>query len=167
MSIKNALLELVTEHEANAAALRDAFHERTNHIWPLNIGQVTQTLARLERDGLIEKAGEKKEETGRHTETYRATPAGEAFTRQWLTEAVVPAKAERDELTIKVAMAVASHQPLQPLINAQRTAVMGELRALTRQLDRAATVEEIAIKRRIFALESELRWLDYVEERHA
>ena len=64
-------------------------------------------------------------------------------------------------------MAVASHQPLQPLINAQRTAVMGELRALTRQLDRAATVEEIAIKRRIFALESELRWLDYVEERHA
>ena len=78
MSIKNALLGLVTEHEANAAALRDTFHERTDHVWPLNIGQVTQTLARLERDGLIEKAGERKAESGRHTETYRATDEGDA-----------------------------------------------------------------------------------------
>lgn len=167
MSIKNALLGLVTEHEANAAALRDTFHERTDHVWPLNIGQVTQTLARLERDGLIEKAGERKAESGRHTETYRATDEGDALTHQWLTEAVIPAKAERDELTIKVSMAVAGHQPLQPIINAQRSAVMVEMRQLTRMLDDAPTVKEIVIKRRIFALESELRWLDYVEESHA
>ncbi|WIM92451.1 PadR family transcriptional regulator [Actinoplanes oblitus] len=34
--------------------LREEFEARTGEVWPLNVGQVYQTLQRLERDGLVE-----------------------------------------------------------------------------------------------------------------
>lgn len=58
MSIKNALLSLLSTKAQAPSQVRQEFHDRTNNAWPLNIGQVTQTLGRLKRDGLIESAGE-------------------------------------------------------------------------------------------------------------
>ena len=55
--------------------LRAEFEASTGATWPLNIGQVYTTLARLERDGLVEAAGEADAE-GRVT--YRITDAGRA-----------------------------------------------------------------------------------------
>ena len=51
MSIKHSLLALLADGPRSASQLQQQFSDRTQAVWPLNIGQVTQTLARLERDG--------------------------------------------------------------------------------------------------------------------
>src|SRR4051794_32190132 len=54
VSIRHALLALLTESPKYGLQLRQEFEARTGEVWPLNIGQVYTTLQRLERDGLVE-----------------------------------------------------------------------------------------------------------------
>jgi len=54
MSIRHALLALLSEGPKYGLQLRQEFESRTGEVWPLNVGQVYTTLQRLERDGLIE-----------------------------------------------------------------------------------------------------------------
>ena len=56
MSVRLGLLALLDEQPMYGAQLRAEFEARTGGTWPLNIGQVYTTLARLERDGLVEQA---------------------------------------------------------------------------------------------------------------
>ena len=53
MSIRHALLALLSEGPRYGLQLRQEFEERTGDVWPLNVGQVYTTLQRLERDGLV------------------------------------------------------------------------------------------------------------------
>ncbi len=57
MSVRHALLALLSEGPKYGLQLRHEFEERTGEVWPLNVGQVYTTLQRLERDGLIESDG--------------------------------------------------------------------------------------------------------------
>ena len=54
MSVKHALLGLLSERPKYGHQLRQEFEEKTGDVWPLNVGQVYTTLQRLERDGLVE-----------------------------------------------------------------------------------------------------------------
>ena len=54
MSIKHALLALLSEGPKYGLQLRQEFEAGTGEVWPLNVGQVYTTLQRLERDGLVE-----------------------------------------------------------------------------------------------------------------
>jgi len=54
MSVRHALLALLSEGPKYGLQLRHEFEERTGEVWPLNVGQVYTTLQRLERDGLVE-----------------------------------------------------------------------------------------------------------------
>ena len=53
MSIRHALLALLSEGPKYGLQLRQEFESRTGEVWPLNVGQVYTTLGRLERDGLV------------------------------------------------------------------------------------------------------------------
>src|SRR5260221_12276236 len=53
MSVRHALLALLSEGPKYGLQLRHEFEERTGEVWPLNVGQVYTTLQRLERDGLV------------------------------------------------------------------------------------------------------------------
>ncbi|MBW3068053.1 PadR family transcriptional regulator [Actinomyces sp. 594] len=53
MAVKHALLALLARGPAGTYQLRKDFESATGTTWPLNIGQVATTLARLERDGLV------------------------------------------------------------------------------------------------------------------
>ena len=57
MSIRQGLLALLEQGPMYGYQLRAEFESRTGATWPLNVGQVYTTLARLERDGLVEPAG--------------------------------------------------------------------------------------------------------------
>ena len=57
MSVRHALLALLSEGPKYGLQLREEFEARTGEVWPLNVGQVYTTLQRLERDGLVETAG--------------------------------------------------------------------------------------------------------------
>ena len=54
MSVRHALLALLSEGPKYGLQLRHEFEARTGEVWPLNVGQVYTTLQRLERDGLVE-----------------------------------------------------------------------------------------------------------------
>ena len=73
MSVRHALLALLSEGPKYGLQLGQEFEARTGEVWPLNIGQVYTTLQRLERDGLVESddAGEDGPQKG-----FRITAAG-------------------------------------------------------------------------------------------
>ena len=57
MSVRHAMLALLSEGPKYGLQLREEFEARTGEVWPLNVGQVYTTLQRLERDGLVESGG--------------------------------------------------------------------------------------------------------------
>lgn len=174
MSVRNSLLALLAEEPKYGAQLKSEFEERTGHQWPLNIGQVYTTLNRLERDGLVEGAGE-PDADGRIP--YRLTDYGRQEINAWWTSAVSrETSPPRDELAIKIAMAVTSPGvDARSVVSLQRTSIMGHLRELNRKKPRrtlasaasAPTPAELVLESQIFAAEAEMRWLDYLEERLA
>ncbi len=58
MSVRHALLALLSGGPKYGLQLRQEFESRTGDVWPLNVGQVYTTLQRLERDGLVESDDE-------------------------------------------------------------------------------------------------------------
>jgi DNA-binding PadR family transcriptional regulator len=53
ISIRHALLALLSEGPKYGLQLRQEFESRAGEVWPLNAGQVCTTLQRLERDSLV------------------------------------------------------------------------------------------------------------------
>src|SRR6202035_1897814 len=72
MPIRHGLLALLSQGPRYGYQLRAEFEASTAATWPLNIGQVYSTLARLERDGLTVRVGADTE--GRFV--HRITPDG-------------------------------------------------------------------------------------------
>lgn len=50
--MKFAFLSMLSEHPRSVGKLKTDFENRTRNTWPINIGQVYQTIKRLTRDGL-------------------------------------------------------------------------------------------------------------------
>lgn len=103
MSVRHALLALLTEGPKYGLQLRQEFESRTGEVWPLNVGQVYLTLQRLERDGLIESDEEDRE--GRQ-KAFRITSAGADELATWLRTPLDLANPPRDELVVKVLVAL-------------------------------------------------------------
>ena len=171
MSVRLGLLALLAQEPMYGARLRAEFEARTGGTWPLNVGQVYTTLSRLERDGLVEAVGEDAE--GRIA--YRLTSAGRTEVTQWWTSPVDRDSTPRDELVIKLALAVTVEGVDVPrVVQTQRTASLRHLQDLTR-LTRRATEGDAAtdlawllvLENLNYTAEAEVRWLDHVEARLA
>ncbi len=166
MAIRQGLLALLDEGPAYGYALKTLFEQRTGGTWPLNIGQVYTTLGRLERDGLVESAGE----TEAGHALYALTEAGRQEVAAWFAAPVSRQRAERDELAIKLALAItAPGVDVAALVQTQRSESMRTLQQLTR-LKAGADAEAdaawlLVLDRLIFDAEAELRWLDHCEAR--
>lgn len=168
MSIKFSLLALLDAGPMYGAQLRHEFEQRTGGTWPLNVGQVYTTLSRLERDGLVETTGDADDE-GRIA--YRLTESGRAEVSRWWDVPVGRDQAQRNELAIKLALAVTlPGVDVQRIVQAQRTATMTHLRDLTRlkrSEDDADLAWALVLESLVFADEAEVRWLDHVESKLA
>ena len=106
MSVRHALLALLSEGPKYGLRLREEFEAGTGEVWPLNIGQVYTTLQRLERDGLIESEDDEHDSPQRR---FRITAAGEHELAAWLRTPPDMSSPPRDELVIK--LLVALHVP--------------------------------------------------------
>ncbi|GAA1879742.1 PadR family transcriptional regulator [Lapillicoccus jejuensis] len=182
MSVRNGILALLDEEPMYGARLRAEFEARTGGTWPLNVGQVYTTLARLERDGLVEPLGGSTgpvpagdEPAGPGGTTYGLTEAGRREARGWWATPVSREGAPRDELVIKLALAVtAPGVDVAQVVQTQRTATLTHLRDLTRLKARVPGDPEAAdlawslvLEHHLFTAEAEARWLDHVESRLA
>lgn len=167
MSIKFALLSLLEEQPQAVGQLRTAFETRTVSVWPINVGQVYQTVQRLNRDGLIIHHGTDNSGSGRSADIYAITDTGREALVEWWSSPVLPPRDSRDELVIKISMAVANPAiNTRALILRQRRALMAELKEITRLkagMPVAATADRLLLESRIFELEAQGRWLDHIE----
>ena len=171
MTIRSGLLALLDESPMYGNQLRTEFEARTGATWPLNVGQVYTTLARLERDGFVTATG--GDDAG-HT-VYSITDTGREEVRAWFRTPVGRTSPPRDELAIKLAMAVtAAGVDVRAVVQAQRTATIRALQDYTRLKARAhpgATGADLAwqlvLDSLVFAAEAEVRWLDHCEARLA
>ncbi|MGN6126723.1 MAG: PadR family transcriptional regulator [Humibacter sp.] len=168
MSVRQSLLAILDQDACYGYQLRAEFDRRTGSTWPLNVGQVYNTLDRLERDGLVENAG--ADDQG-HV-FYAITESGRAEVRSWLSSPVERTpSAARDELVVKLALAATlPGVDVARVIQVQRAATMAVLQDLTRAkraADDPADATEIAgslvLDSLVFQAEAELRWLDHVE----
>src|SRR5689334_18386197 len=103
MSIRHALLALLTEGPKYGLQLRQEFEARTGEVWPLNVGQVYTTLQRLERDGLVESDDGTDDGPQR---SFRITEPGREELASWLRTPPDLSSPPRDELVIKVLVAM-------------------------------------------------------------
>jgi DNA-binding PadR family transcriptional regulator len=184
MSIRRGLLALLAQEPMYGAQLRSEFESRTGGTWPLNVGQVYTTLARLERDGLVEH-GELVEGAGgadgEGRIAYRLTDQGRTEVQRWWADPVDRGNTPRDELVIKLALAVTvPGVDIQRLVQTQRTATLRHLQDLTK-LKRSTSDEAggrapgeqkelawlLVLDNLVYAAEAEIRWLDHVETRLA
>lgn len=169
MSVKQAMLALLEQGPMYGYQLRAEFERRTGSTWPLNVGQVYTTLSRLERDGLVAGSGS----DGEGHLIYRVTDAGREEVAIWFTTPVARTQPPRDELAIKLAIAVTvSGVDVGAVIQQQRGATMTALQDYTRlkrgqpaALEPADLAWSLVLDSLVFAAEAEIRWLDHCEAR--
>ncbi|MFE3603787.1 PadR family transcriptional regulator [Streptomyces sp. NPDC059096] len=171
MSIRHGLLALLERGPRYGSQLRTEFESRTGSTWPLNVGQVYTTLSRLERDGMVAQDGE---DGAGHT-LYVITHAGRTELKSWFRTPVDRASPPRDELAIKLAMAVgAPGVDIRDVIQSQRRHTIKAMQDYTRlkaqaletvPKDRDEVAWLLVLEQLIFQTEAEARWLDHCESR--
>lgn len=166
MSVRHSLLALLADTPTHGYGLKTAFEESTAGTWPLNVGQVYTTLNRLERDGLVRTA-----EGGQpDRQTWKITPQGKAALAEWYATPVDLDPPSRDELALKVLLAVAADAgEVDRILEAQRAATMERLQAYTRYLADADPAAELPwcliLDSLVLKAQAELAWIDRCEER--
>src|SRR5262245_55244330 len=103
MSVRHALLALLSEGPKYGLQLRQEFEAKTGEVWPLNVGQVYTTLQRPEPDGLVETDDAEAEGP---QQTLHVTDDGAEELQDWLRTPPDDSAPPRDELVIKVLVAL-------------------------------------------------------------
>jgi DNA-binding PadR family transcriptional regulator len=165
MSVRHALLALLSEGPKYGLQMRDEFELRTGEVWPLNVGQVYTTLQRLERDGLVASDGN----GDGPQKSYRITAQGATELESWLRTPPDLSSPPRDELVIKVLVAIAVPGiHVRDVIQAHRRHVVELMQEWTR-VKRDAAPDELSlglvVDAELFRLDSVIRWLDAAESR--
>lgn len=166
MSIRHAMLALLSEGPRYGLRLRAEFEDRTGEVWPLNVGQVYTTLQRLERDGLVESDGNGEDGPQK---TFQITSDGERELAGWLRTPPDLSSPPRDELVMKVliALRMPGTDPHE-VIQAHRRYLMQLMQQWTRIKDDEADGAlglVLAIDAELFRLDSVVRWLDVADAR--
>ena len=166
MSVRHALLALLTEGSKYGLQLRQEFEARTGDVWPLNVGQVYLTLQRLERDGLIVSVGEDRPGPQK---AFRITPAGGEELAAWLRTPPDVASPPRDELVMKVLVALRlPGVDVVDLLQAHRRRLVELMQRYT-HVKAEASADDLSLAlvadAELFRLEGVVRWLDAAEAR--
>jgi DNA-binding PadR family transcriptional regulator len=165
VSIRHALLALLSEGPKYGLQLRQEFEARTGEVWPLNIGQVYTTLQRLERDGLVESDDT---EMDGPQKGFRITMAGRNELQDWLRTPPEDAVPPRGELVIKVLVALGVPGVDAPeLLQIHRHRLVELMQRYTRLKEDALDDLGVAlvVDAEIFRLDALIRWLDSADAR--
>lgn len=168
MSVRHALLALLAEGPKYGLQLRQEFEAHTGEVWPLNVGQVYLTLQRLERDGLVESGDGDREGPQK---TFRLTDAGADELTRWLLTPPDLSNPPRDELVIKVLVALRLPDvDVTELLQSHRRHVVELMQRYTHIKAEAAPGDVslgLVADAELFRLEAVVRWLDAASARLA
>jgi DNA-binding PadR family transcriptional regulator len=166
VSVRHALLALLSEGPKHGLRLQQEFEARTGEVWPLNVGQVYITLQRLERDGLVESDDERRAGPQKR---YVITPAGGAELDGWLRTPGGDVPPPRDELVIKVLISLrVPGADVHDIVQAHRRHMI-ELMQRYSHLKMEAAEDDIGLAlvadAELFRLDGIIRWLDAADSR--
>jgi DNA-binding PadR family transcriptional regulator len=166
MSVPHALLALLSDGPKYGLRLQNEFEARTGEVWPLNVGQVYTTLQRLERDGLVETDDGENE---RSRKRYRVTDQGAEELADWLRTPPELVPPPRDELVIKVLVALQIPGiDVHEILQVHRRHVIEVMQRYTR-IKAEAPPEDVPLvlvaDAELFRLEAIVRWLDAADVR--
>jgi len=166
VSVRHALLALLSEGPRYGLQLRQEFESRTGDVWPLNVGQVYTTLQRLERDGLVEsdETAEEGPQKGFHI-----TADGQAELDNWLRTPPDLSSPPRDELVIKVLVALAlPGVDVHEVVQVHRRYLVEVMQQWTRLKEDGSRFDlnfALVVDAELFRLDSLVRWLDAADGR--
>jgi DNA-binding PadR family transcriptional regulator len=166
VSVRHALLALLSEGPKYGLQLREEFEARTGEVWPRNVGQVYTTLQRLERDGLVESDGSADDGPQKG---YLITPDGERELAGWLRTPPDLSSPPRDELVIKVLVALrVPGTDVHEIIQAHRRYLVELMQQWTRIKEDESGPDlslALVVDAELFRLDSVIRWLDTADSR--
>ena len=166
MSVRHALLALLSAGPKYGFQLRQEFEAGTGDVWPLNVGQVYSTLQRLEHAGDIESEDSAADSPQK---SFRITAAGRSELDHWLNTPPDMTSPPRDELVIKILSAL--HVPevdVHFVIQVHRRYVVELMQQWTRLKEDEAEFDltlALVVDAELFRLESVVRWLDSADGR--
>ena len=169
MSVRHALLALLSEGPKYGLQLREEFEARTGEVCPLNVGQVYTTLQRLERDGLVESDGD--DQAGPQ-KGFRITAAGAQELTAWLRTPSDLSSPPRDELVMKVLVALrVPGTSVRDVIQVHRRYLVELMQQWTRIKETEVEGSEsdvslgLVVDAELFRLDAVVRWLDAADSR--
>jgi DNA-binding PadR family transcriptional regulator len=164
MSVRHALLALLSEGPKYGLRLRQEFEAQTGEIWPLNVGQVYTTLHRLEKEGNV-----RTDEVDGTQKRFRITADGVRELDRWLRTPPDVDSPPRDELVIKVQVAL--RMPgvdVVELLQVHRRHVVEAMQKYTHLKAETPPGEvglALVVDAELFRLEGMVRWLDAAQAR--
>jgi DNA-binding PadR family transcriptional regulator len=165
VSVRHAMLALLSEGPKYGLQLREEFEARTGEVWPLNVGQVYTTLQRLERDGLAESDGD----GDGPQKAFLITASGREELDSWLRTPPDLSSPPRDELVMKVLVALRVPEAnIADIIQAHRrylVELMQQWTHIKEEADPADLNLALAVDAELFRLDSVVRWLDAADGR--
>jgi DNA-binding PadR family transcriptional regulator len=165
MSVRHAMLALLSEGPSYGLQLREEFEARTGDVWPLNVGQVYPTLQRLERDGLVVSEGDDDS----HQKAFRITEEGMRELDAWLRTPPDLSSPPRDELVMKILIALrVPGANVSEVIQSHRRYLVELMQQWTRikeDADPADVSLGLAVDAELFRLDAVVRWLDAADGR--
>jgi DNA-binding PadR family transcriptional regulator len=169
MSVRHALLALLSEGPKYGLQLREEFEARTGEVWPLNVGQVYTTLQRLERDGLVEALDDDQDGDPGPQKAYQITGPGSDELAHWLHVPPDLSSPPRDELVMKVLVAVrVPGTDVHEVIQAHRRYLVQLMQEWTHLKEDEADFDlalALVVDAELFRLDSLVRWLDSAQAR--
>lgn len=164
MSVRHALLALLSAGPKYGFQLRREFEQATGDVWPLNAGQVYSTLERLENSGRIESDRSAEQGTPK---IFRLTDQGQGELNRWLSMPTDMTSPPRDELVIKVLSAVQlPGVDVDDVIQLHRRYLIELMQQWTRLKDEEAESDlafGLVADAELSRLDSVIRWLDWAE----
>jgi DNA-binding PadR family transcriptional regulator len=166
MSVRHALLALLSAGPKYGFQLRQEFEASTGDVWPLNVGQVYSTLQRLEHSGQIESDGSAADSPQK---SFRITSEGRKELDHWLRTPPDMTSPPRDELVIKVLSAMRVPEvDVSDVIQVHRRYLVELMQMWTRLKEDEAEFDltlALVVDAELFRLDSVIRWLDAADGR--
>jgi len=164
-AVRHALMALLSEEPAHGYELKQAVEAEFGQLWPpVNVGQVYKTLGRLEADGLVRSVNV-AQASRPDKRVFELTPRGRDELRAWI-DAPAPAVRVKDEFFTKLVLAARAKlaDPVA-LIDLQRKAHRGQLRAVGELASTASGLAaSLAVEGAVLHLQADLEWLDRCEQ---
>jgi DNA-binding PadR family transcriptional regulator len=164
MSVQHTLLGFMESAPRHGYDLKRAYDDLFGDLRPLRFSQIYATLARLQRDGLIELVGDEAGH-GPDRKMYAITSDGVSDLETWFGEPEPAQSPIEGVLFLKVTLALLSDRPAKRMLDRQRAVHTARMRELTKAKDGANATDLILYDYALFHLEADLRWIEHTATR--